>query len=31
MGDLPSKKKRPGRGFDYQDLRAATTDKTVWM
>jgi hypothetical protein len=27
---LPYKKKRLGRGFDYQDLRAATADKTVW-
>jgi hypothetical protein len=27
---LPYKKKRLGRGFDYQDLRAAVTDKTVW-
>jgi hypothetical protein len=27
---LPYKKKRLGRGFDYQDLRAETTDKMVW-
>jgi len=27
---LPYKKKRLGRGVDYQDLRATTTDKTVW-
>jgi hypothetical protein len=27
---LPYKKKRFGRGFDYQDLRAGTTDKTIW-
>lgn len=28
---LPYKKKRLGRGFDYQDLRAAATDKMVWV
>lgn len=27
---LPHKNKRLGRGFDYQDLRPATADKTVW-
>jgi len=27
---LPYKKKRLVRGFDYQDLRAAMTDKTIW-
>lgn len=28
---LPYKKKRLGRGFDYQELRAAATDKMVWV
>lgn len=28
---LPYKKKRLGRGFDYQELRAAATDKVVWV
>jgi hypothetical protein len=27
---LPYKKKRFGRGVDYEDLRGGTTDKQVW-